>query len=119
MIIAICGGRHWTNGDVIDDFLSLLTHSGTLVVTGDCRGVDWYVGKYCHERDIPCRRKKADWDRYGRAAGPIRNKKILDEYKPKVVVAFHDDIENSKGTKDMLNQAKSRGIPTILITGSG
>jgi len=41
----------------------------------------------------------ADWTRYGRAAGPIRNRLML-EYKPFIVAAFHEDIKSSKGTKN-------------------
>lgn len=46
---------------------------------------------------------------------PIRNKQMLDEGKPDLVLAFHTDIENSKGTKNMIYQAKKRGIKVILI----
>lgn len=53
----------------------------------------------------------ADWDKYGRSAGPIRNGEMLKQGKPDLVVAFHDDIENSKETKDMVRQAREAGIP--------
>ena len=57
---------------------------------------------------------KAHWDKYGRSAGPIRNRYMLD-LKPDVVIGFSNDIQNSKGTKDCLGEAKKRGIKTILI----
>ena len=57
----------------------------------------------------------ANWNLHGRAAGPIRNKQMLDEGKPDIVYAFHPNISESKGTKDMVRQAKNRGIETIVI----
>jgi len=40
---------------------------------------------------------------------------MLDEGKPDLVLAFHTDIKNSKGTKNMIQQAEKRGIKVILI----
>ena len=57
----------------------------------------------------------ADWDRFGRAAGPIRNKQMLDEGKPTLVIAVHEDISKSKGTKNMVEQAEKRGIDVLVV----
>jgi len=58
----------------------------------------------------------ADWAQHGRAAGPIRNQRMLTQGKPDLVVAFHDNLEHSKGTKNMLKQATEKGVPTKLLT---
>jgi hypothetical protein len=58
----------------------------------------------------------ADWDKYGKAAGPIRNQQMLDEGHPDMVIAFHDDLTNSKGTKDMVKRAKKAGVPVYLVS---
>lgn len=58
----------------------------------------------------------AKWKEFGRAAGPIRNQQMLDEGKPELVLAFHDDLENSKGTKDMVGRAMKADLPVILYT---
>jgi hypothetical protein len=55
----------------------------------------------------------ADWDKYGKAAGPIRNKQMLDEGNPEKVIAFR--FKNSRGTQNMINQAEKAGIKTIVI----
>jgi hypothetical protein len=47
----------------------------------------------------------ADWANHGKAAGPIRNRKMLD-LKPDLVLAFHADLTNSKGTKDCSNPCR-------------
>ena len=55
----------------------------------------------------------AKWDLYGRAAGPIRNQEMLDVGKPSLVVYFHSDLKDSKGTKDMVERATKSGIEVI------
>ena len=51
----------------------------------------------------------ADWTTYGKAAGPIRNKVMLDQGLD-IVIAFHPDIEQSKGTRHMVSIARAKGI---------
>lgn len=67
-------------------------------------------------------RVAADWEKYGKRAGPIRNQAMLDylvlgrESGQTVgVVAFHDGLEASKGTKDMVTRATKAGVPVKLI----
>ena len=52
----------------------------------------------------------ADWDRHGKAAGPIRNQRMIDTGVD-LVVAFHDDLEHSKGTGHMVKIARLHGRP--------
>jgi hypothetical protein len=51
---------------------------------------------------------KADWRKYGAAAGPIRNQRML-EGPPDIVVAF----AGGKGTADMVQRARAAGIAVI------
>lgn len=62
-------------------------------------------------RDIPVQTVEAEWRKYGRAAGPIRNGKMLDEGAEQVI-AIPD--AQSRGTWDMVNQAKGRGVPVYV-----
>lgn len=58
----------------------------------------------------------ADWNRYGKSAGYIRNQQMLDEGKPDMVLAFVDKpLEESKGTRNMVHLAKLAGLPTYVI----
>jgi len=50
-----------------------------------------------------------EWKRYGPKAGPIRNKQMLDEGRPDLVVAF----PGGNGTNDMVKKAKAAGIEVI------
>jgi len=115
MRVLICGDRNWSNFKVIEDFILTLPKD-TVIIEGDCRGADKISGflarKYGHEV-IPF---PAHWETYGLKAGPIRNQQMIDEGKPDLVVAFHNDLKNSKGTKDMVNKAISFGIQVKIIT---
>lgn len=58
----------------------------------------------------------ADWDRYGKAAGPIRNQRMLDEGKPDLVLAFIDKpLSESRGTADMVRRARKAGVPVYVV----
>ena len=74
------------------------------------------MGKFLR---IPVEKYPADWTRYGYAAGPIRNQQMLDEGRPSLVLAFHNDFEHSKGTKDMIDKARKANIPAILYSERG
>ena len=56
----------------------------------------------------------ADWDKYHKAAGHIRNQQMLTEGKPTLVLAFHHDLARSKGTKDMVRRALKAGLAVYL-----
>ena len=56
--------------------------------------------------------------RYGRGAGPRRNRQMLDENPDiSLVLAFHEDLGRSKGTRDMVRRSEKKGIRTKIITG--
>ena len=58
----------------------------------------------------------ADWELEGKAAGPIRNQRMLDIHQPDLVLAFHRFIANSKGTKDMVDRARKAGVRIKVVT---
>lgn len=62
---------------------------------------------------IAYERYPADWEKYGKAAGPIRNKQMLDEGKPDMVIAFL--APDSRGTKNMIEQAEKADIPVKVV----
>jgi hypothetical protein len=79
---------------------------------GKERGADQQSAIAAELCGMKIERYPAKWSEYGRAAGPIRNKEMLNA-KPNIVWAFHDDLENSKGTANMMAQATTAGISTI------
>ena len=60
----------------------------------------------------------ANWSAYGKAAGCVRNQLMLDREHPDEVWAFHEDLENSKGTKDMVERAEQAGIKVRKFSSS-
>lgn len=115
--VIISGDRNWTGSELESkmEWLFRQMPVGTIITHGGCKGVDMTADKVACKLGILVDLVPADWERYGRAAGPIRNKQMLDK-GPQVVYAFHQKIESSRGTKDMINQTKRRGIPVYLIS---
>jgi hypothetical protein len=111
----ICGDRNWSYGETIATVLSVAP-KWLIVVNGDALGADylaslvWRSEYGGHTIEVP-----ADWDKYGRAAGPIRNKAML-AYRPQFVLGFHEHMERSRGTRSMFNLAQRENIPTYLVT---
>ena len=57
----------------------------------------------------------ANWDKHGRAAGPFRNQQMLYEREPEIYYGFHQNIEKSHGTKDMVSRCVKAGITYKVI----
>ena len=87
-----------------------------IVVEGGAPGADLLSKKAAISLNIEYREYKADWKKYGRAAGPKRNQQMLDCERPDLVVAFHPNINESKGTKDMVNRARKANIPVEIYS---
>ena len=83
---------------------------GTTIIQGEARGADLIAKSVARAQGCPIECYPADWAQYGKAAGPIRNKQMLDEGKPDLVLAFSEDIGSSRGTANMVMQARKRGI---------
>lgn len=112
MKILICGDRNWGSKFIIKKYLE--SFSPDLVIEGGCKGADRLAAEAANELGIPVKPMPAKWGLYGKAAGPIRNREMLDE-KPDLVLAFHFDIAGSSGTADTLFEADNRGIPYAVI----
>lgn len=107
--VLVCGDRNWTNGRLIREHLQVL--GAEVVIEGEASGADSLARKAAEELGLEVVPFPANWKKFGRAAGPIRNQLMLDEGKPTYVLAFHNDIEHSKGTKDMVARARKAHIP--------
>ena len=114
MIVLVCGDREWKGYREIHARLSLLPRD-TLVIHGAARGADTEAAQVAFDLGFDVIAYPAKWHLYRRAAGPIRNREMLD-VGPDLVIAFHDYLENSKGTKDCVTEARKRGIPVEVIT---
>lgn len=124
MRILVCGGTGFDNWDLlystlyeIHDRRSDLSKPLT-IIEGGAIGADFLARVWAKYMDIPepglyiVEEYPANWKKYGRAAGPIRNQQMLDEGKPDLVVAF----PGGTGTADMVKRAKKAGIEVIEVT---
>lgn len=118
MKVIICGDRHWNNFDSIIDVVKRLKakYGDITIIQGECEGADLLAKRAAVACGVPVKGYPADWKKYGKSAGPLRNQQMLDKEKPDMVIAFHPDIENSKGTKDMIKRARGQSIKTYIIT---
>lgn len=131
--ILVCGDRFWQDIEPIHtrlkleapkvviqglakgaDLLSqeaaiMLGYKSFLVPFGITKMEDLPVGKFVYGF-------AARWDMFHRAAGPMRNGWQLKVGEPDLVLAYHNNIFSSKGTKDMLRQALAKGVRCELYT---
>lgn len=82
-----------------------------VVIDGAATGADTIAHQWAMQHDVHSRRFLADWQRYGRRAGAIRNKQMLDEGHPDLVIAF----PGGPGTAMMVELAQARGIRVIEV----
>lgn len=113
MRVLVCGGRDFIDRTWLFRELDALHSSRnvTMVISGCAPGADSLGIEWAEARRIEVGRFPADWDTHGRAAGPIRNQRMLDEGKPDLVIAF----PGGRGTADMSRRAREAGIELIVI----
>lgn len=143
--IIFCGDRKWSDFGVIIQIASALKSNFAtfLMVEGEADGADLLSRDAAILLDIPYQPFFAHWDHHfrhddrcetswprchiplcpsgcteiiGRAAGLIRNTKMLKDGKANGIVAFHHDLTKSKGTADMVRQGRRAGLPVWVYT---
>ena len=85
----------------------------TVLIEGEAKGADSLARNWAIANKIKLLMFPAQWNKYGKAAGPIRNKQMLVEGKPELVVAFL--APHSIGTRNMIAQARAANVRTIVI----
>lgn len=115
MKVLVCGSRDFSDALMLVEKLDELhdLHEFSVVIEGEALGADTMAAAWAEERDISVMPFPANWAKYGRAAGPIRNKQMLDEGKPDLVVAFYSNKAKSKGTANMVAQAIKAGVTVV------
>ena len=105
--VVIAGSRDYTNYEeakvYIDFCLSNIRKANDIIIISGCAsGADAIGEQYAEENGFKVEKYPANWEKYGRSAGPIRNKQMAEitDY----VICFWDG--KSKGTKSMIEFAK-------------
>jgi hypothetical protein len=115
MRVLVCGGRLYNDRPHIFTTLTQLNRElgpFTTLIHGAASGTDTEAMCWAHlVANIPDTPYPANWKMYGRSAGHIRNKQMLTEGKPSLVIAF----PGGRGTANMIKQAQAASIEVIVI----
>jgi O-acetyl-ADP-ribose deacetylase (regulator of RNase III) len=131
--VLVSGDRRWTHPDRLAQVLdqAVVEAGGSVrLLVGDCpTGADRHALRWARQRGIPVQVFPARWGQMAaegkprRAAGPLRNLAMLDalDQAPggRLIVAFHDDLGRSRGTRQLVRAARTRGYPVTLVSGAG
>lgn len=117
--VLVCGGREYNDQErlfkVLDKALEAATSAGRTftLVHGGARGADSLSGLWASMRkdSVEVRVYEADWDTYGRAAGAIRNQKMLTSENPDVIIAF----KGGNGTAHMMKIGRKAGVAVCEV----
>lgn len=116
MKVLVCGGRMFDQPKVIGRALAAI-HLETpieLIVTGGANGADRLAENWAEHNRIALCVFPANWRFDGRAAGPLRNARMVAFAKPDLVVAF----PGGRGTYDMIARARAAGVEVREVGGN-
>ena len=111
--VIVAGSRTFNDYDLLENKLNLLLKDklNVQIVSGTCYGADLLGEKYANKHKLDIKRFPADWNKYGKSAGYIRNKEMAN-YADACIV-FWDGI--SRGTMHMINLAKDKGLKLEIV----
>ncbi len=109
MRVIVCGSHK--RGDPHEVFVKLdqlhAKRGIDCLAQGGAQFVDTFARQWAEQRGVPSEEYRAEWDKYGKRAGPIRNRRMLAEARPDGIVAFPGD----SGTANMVEIAEAAGVP--------
>jgi hypothetical protein len=110
--VIVTGGRDYDVPRSVYAVLDavLLKRPSLHIIHGGAFGADELAGEWARARGVPCTVFEAEWDKYGKGAGHIRNQAMLDA-GAQGGVAF----PGGTGTADMTTKMKRAGIPVWEI----
>ena len=106
MRVIIAGGREIHNYQLLLDAVQEANLDITTVVSGGAKGADALGERYAEEMNLALNVYPANWTKYRRAAGPIRNRKMAENAD--ALIALWDG--KSHGTKNMIETATKLGL---------
>jgi hypothetical protein len=113
MKIIIAGSRNFNDYNLLksscDNLLTQFTNIE--IVSGTAQGADKLGERYAGEKGYVIKQFPANWDKFGKSAGYIRNDEMA-KYSD-MLIAFWDGT--SKGTKHMIDLANKRGIKVEIV----
>jgi hypothetical protein len=135
LIVLVCGDRHWANDFLFEvgptregkrDFNYMMAilakvdqkYGITKLYQGEAPGADQCSRYWAWISSTPMKSTPAEWEKYGKPAGPRRNRKqlrLMLKWMEKtgedgMVLAFHRDLSVSRGTVDMIKISRYAGV---------
>lgn len=110
MKYAVVGSRTFKNTTLLATVLNALPDFN-LLISGGAVGADTLAGQWAKTKDINTMIFLPEWEKYGKAAGPMRNTKIVEECDE--LIAFWDGV--SRGTLDSITKARALGKKVHII----
>jgi hypothetical protein len=115
LTVLICGDRNSSvcfEEMIVFELKQLPKYS--IIVHGGCKGIDLYAAELAALQGLETREYQAEWSLFGKGAGPIRNKTMIENEPVDLILAFHPDISLSSGTKNMMTLGWNAGIPVYI-----
>ncbi len=114
MRVLVCGGREYSDQARVNRILNTLLEQfpDLEIIQGGATGADELAKLWCLAKNVPMEEYPADWKKYGKRAGYIRNVKMLEEGQPDLVIAF----PGGPGTGMMVNLADKANVSVRIIT---
>lgn len=112
--LIFCGSRNWQDRHYIILVMSRLKSNlgEFIVIEGEAEGADKQSREAAENVcALPVEPYPANWTKFGKAAGPMRNTQMRVEGRADGVIAFHNDLKSSRGTKNMVEQSLKAGLP--------
>lgn len=101
--------------ETLDNFLKW--QPDLVMINGAAKGADTICAAWAEDRGVPVEYFAASWTKYGRAAGPIRNKAMLNRLlamkSTSVFAFFYGDPATSVGTRNMVLQCEQAGVTPV------
>lgn len=104
MRVIFAGSRYGRPIRELTDAIALSGFDVTEVVHGGAAGVDAMADAYARKADIPITIFPADWKLLGKAAGPMRNRRMA-VYADALIA-----LDGGDGTGDMIRAARRAGL---------
>ena len=108
--VVIAGCRDYNNYDEAKEYIdsclkNIRSKNNIVIISGCASGADALGERYALENGYEVEKFPADWSKYGRGAGPIRNRKMAESAD--IVICFWDG--KSRGTRSMIQNAEKYG----------
>jgi ABC-type sugar transport system substrate-binding protein len=114
--VIVTGCRNWNCASLAQRVIARLVarHGKVTILDGNASGVDAAFADAASEAGCKVLRFPADWEKYGKGAGPRRNAEMVAAGAD-FAIAIHKSLTRSRGTKDAVRRCLAAGIPVWLI----